>query len=376
MFYGFTFAIGVESDGSDITQYVDILKNYYSNNLTTFTGLLVEHFDKGEFDFYIVVVTYIVSIFTDNYVYLTLVFAIVFGYFSSRNIKLLLENSNPSFGFIAILILLFFFVNPIFNINGVRFYTALQMFTYGFLHFIIKKDKKYLVFCFLTPIIHFSFYLAILIFSIAYLLRNNTFNVFVLYLVSILASEIFSNELISSFFSSVGFSAVDDRTNLYTNKELIDLYIDYNVTALNWYIEYLNKILSYTINFLVITVYAYLGAIIHNNKFYKEFWGYAVSIMAIGNFLSQHFVIGRYYYLGLSIIIPFFIVILSDPLSKSYFRRLGLFRNAITYSIIFFCLITFRIGLYSLSTSTFLSNPILVFFIDKHLSINDLIKGL
>lgn len=374
-YYGMTFAISLESAESDINRYIDYLNKLHDANLS-FVQALQEHILLGEFDFYVLILTYFVSIFTDNYLFLTISFAFIFGFFLSRNLLLLLNHSNTKNSFIVVLLFLFFFINPIFNINGVRYYTALQIFVYGFLSYFYSNNKRFLLLCLCTPLVHFSFYLAILFLIVAFLVKKRTHLLFYFFIMSVFASELLNNESISKFFSLFGISFFEERTIGYTDQEIINQYLDLNTTKVNWYIEYLNRVLSISLNLTIILIYYFKRKVLENKAFYENYWGISIALLGIGNFLSQHFVIGRFYYLGVLFILAFLIDFLSLEENKDFYKRIGFTKMAIMIGFSFYIFIIFRNGLYSMSLSTVLFNPIVSLFIEKHISLNDIIKGL
>jgi len=374
MYYGMTFALSIESLDNDIVRYQEMLLNIRADKLS-FTNILSEHLLSGEFDLYSITVAYIASLFSSSINVLTFLFSIIFGYFLTRNIYLIQTKSDLKNPFILVLIVLFFFLNPIHNINGARFYTALQIFVYGILYFIHTKKKKYLLFCLLTPIIHFSYYLPIIILIFSSLLRKFPKIIFYFFVVSIVSSELLTNEIISNFVSKIGVSVFEERTIGYTDKELIDLYLEDNSTNLNWYIKYLNYFLKIGLNILVISVYFLRIKTILKNDFDKQFFSISLFVFSLGNFLSNHFVIGRFYSLGALLIVSFMIYFLSKSENKYFMYRIGFLRHIVMTCLLIFSIVGIRTWLFSMSLSTIFLNPIFSIFIENHVSINDLLRG-
>src|SRR3954469_8515365 len=85
IFFGFTFAIGNESQGSDITRYVAQYQSFYGHELTLDDS--IEIFKKSEdADVMRVSLALLLSRFSSSSVVLTTVYALIFGFFYSRNI--------------------------------------------------------------------------------------------------------------------------------------------------------------------------------------------------------------------------------------------------------------------------------------------------
>jgi hypothetical protein len=155
--------------GADIGRYVIQLQELFSNGVSYAQAFAL----NPRLDIYQMTVTYIVSRFTDNGHVLFLVFGIVFGYFYSRNIWFVLSKvPNVKSGYISILVALLFLVCPIWNVSGVRMWTALHMFVYGALHYFLEGDKKKIIWTLLSVTIHYTFVIPIIIF-VAYVLLPN-----------------------------------------------------------------------------------------------------------------------------------------------------------------------------------------------------------
>ena len=85
-YYGYTFAIGFESEGSDINRYVTEIRELYGYPLDWIS--IVNYYNSlNEIDLYRVFMAVSLSRFTDSQRVITLFYALVFGYFYSRMLK-------------------------------------------------------------------------------------------------------------------------------------------------------------------------------------------------------------------------------------------------------------------------------------------------
>ena len=151
-FYGYTYNYIGESD-----------MPRYANEFTristwSFERLLFE-FSSGNYsDFYTITLSYIVSRFTTDlklYIaFATLIYSLF--YFKSIHIIFNLVPKNKSILCHLLLFSIFFYI-PIFYVNGLRFYTSFYVFIYAILNIFIKKDIRYYIIAFVTPLIHISF---------------------------------------------------------------------------------------------------------------------------------------------------------------------------------------------------------------------------
>lgn len=125
-------------------------------------------------DIYFHCVAYPVSKFTDNYHFLFLAFAVIFGYFMLKSLHFLVRENKYDNRLVSLLLLSLFVTNGIFNINGMRFWTATWIATYALLNILVDKKRSYLLLLLITPLIHSSFYFLLIIYLI-YIFTNKRF---------------------------------------------------------------------------------------------------------------------------------------------------------------------------------------------------------
>src|SRR5699024_3364969 len=141
-FYGFSFAIGAESQGSDIVRYVAELQ-YLHGIPITFSFAVNYFLQSGEIDIVRTIIALVVSRFTGSQAVLTLIYGIIFGYFCSRNMWFVLERFEGRMRPITILLFsCFFLVIPFWDINGFRMWTAAHIFIYGLLPFLFDGKRR------------------------------------------------------------------------------------------------------------------------------------------------------------------------------------------------------------------------------------------
>lgn len=178
-------------------------------------------FDEGEKDFYVTALSFIVSRFTNNYHYIFAIFAMVFGYFMLKSLKILTDEinfkSNSLYCFL--LAVIFIMSNSIFNINGIRFWTAAWMGVYCILQIFLFDKKRYFLLALLTPFVHVSFFVYIAIILLAYFTRRFQGFWFVLFVISFFLSS-FAKEVLK--IAEQMLPAFISRTiNLYTDQDVI-----------------------------------------------------------------------------------------------------------------------------------------------------------
>lgn len=226
-FYGYIFTIPPNSNidagayrdyFQDIRQlhisFVEVLGSLYSS----------EGIDgKVSYDIFQPLLSFLVAQFTDNYHIFYLFVGLVFGFFFSRNIWLLIEKCNDriKLGAATIIILLFFIIPP-WLIQSVRFNTASLIFIYGVLLFYFNKDKRGLWLSGLSILVHFSFIFPVLLLLFKQLLlrKNNYKWLFWAYVITIPLS-ILSMEAFGDVASNILPDIFQAKIDAYTSEQMI-----------------------------------------------------------------------------------------------------------------------------------------------------------
>lgn len=189
--FGYTFL--AENKYADSYKYIEEFKA--SNELSASTYFKELHYyftlNSKTKDIYVLTCNFLISAFTRNYHILMAFYAAVFAFFYLKSFRFIVKRPEFSMTFACyILAFLFTFSNPIFNINGVRFWTAGWIAVYSLFQIIVNKKINYLILAFFTPIIHIS-YLSFIIVIIIYLLLKGMENVWMIaYLVSFFVTNI------------------------------------------------------------------------------------------------------------------------------------------------------------------------------------------
>jgi len=249
--------------------------------------------EGGIIDIYQPVVTYFLSIFTGDARWLFFIFAIVFGFFYSRNCWLLLEKIPKKLD-IPLILLLFYFILicPIWSINGVRMWTAFHVFVYGALPFLFNGDKSKLIFCFLSLFIHFSFVFPLGILIVYYFIPKSLNFFLILYLISFFMREL-DIEQIREFLVSNAPSFLSDRAVGYTNEAYIQ-QVKEQKSEMNFYVDGSYIISQWLITALLVVVCIWGRKLIQNSPKLLDLTCFSLFIYAISNILSVIPAIGRF----------------------------------------------------------------------------------
>ena len=130
-------------------------------------------FESNIKDIYTLTVNFFVGRFTNNYHWTYFIYAAVFGFFYIKSLKIFLRYNNVSNNIVFyVLLFMFCYSNPIYNINGVRFWTAAWIGVYVALSVFVDKNYKKLPLLILLPLVHGTSVIWVAIMAIALLLNR------------------------------------------------------------------------------------------------------------------------------------------------------------------------------------------------------------
>ena len=195
------------------------------------------------------------------------VIAAIFGYFYLKSISIAYakyvkkKNSNTLFYLLIFVLIL----NPIFYINGFRFYTAVWIFFFGTYNFVLYRQKKYLWLCFLSCLFHFSFIVPSLVLLLYYIFGNKNKLYYIFFLLSF-----FIGDIILVLFSQISpflAEGVSAKSSRYINSDSIELFSSINETKVRgvWFAFIAGKTLKYYI------IYLFIYTRIKSKKVFKNF---------------------------------------------------------------------------------------------------------
>ena len=374
VFYGFTLGISKEtSNNADISRYIYELKQMYQKNLSL--GQVADLYQNNkDIDIARLTIVITVSRFTDYAPILTAIYGLIFGFFFSRNVWFILDRLKGKIKPLTILFLItFILVNPFWNINGFRFYTAAQVFIYGLLPFLFDGKKKGILISSLSFLVHFSFLLPIMVLFVYIIFGNRTIIYFAFFLASTVVSEIEIGRF-NSFVDANTPKALSERTSVYRSDRYVNEYrtgTESFVQNSSWHAKYYMKALNWALTALLILLFFKRKVLLHMSKQLRNSLCFTLLIWGFANVLSSLPSGGRYYtiaYLSLLPLIIFYI----------HYINVNRFSNRLTTLaipfLLFFCIVAAREGLYTLTLNTFISNPLVAIFADYSFSINDFIK--
>lgn len=289
-------------------------------------------FDSNIKDIYTLTINCIVGHFTSNYHWTYLVYAAVFGYFYIKSLKIFLNKEQilNNIAFYALLFM-FCFSNPIFNINGVRFWTAAWIGVYVSLSLFIEKDYRKLPLFLLMPIIHGSSIIWVVIIVIAWLLQRFQSFAIVMYVASAFVSAVSYLNILQDYAYLLP-QFMQNQIWSYTESEMALERLSGHSQYGKAYADFLIALPAY-FQILMSVLIIVNRKQINQNKDSESLLTITLILAAITNFLSGIPSMGRFK----AFVIPFLIILWSSNYSilKKYNKILYLVPIIYAYSLLY-----------------------------------------
>jgi membrane protein len=314
-------------DGADGGRYVlDLISMHV--NVHSFTDVAKVFYDGSTLDVYQKTLTFIVSRFTDNGHVLFFFFAVVFGFFYSRNIWYVLDKLPEKFNkYLWVLILFYFLVCPIWLINGVRMWTATHVFVYGAMPYVFERNKSKLIWCLASILVHHSFIFPILILVIFSLIPQNSkiskktlTLLFLFYLVSLFVKTVNLTALADTLTQYLP-DYYDNRITGYVNEDALERRLD-AATQLSWHVSFAQQVGYWIIQILIIMSFFALNKVINKSKWIIPLFMFSLLMYGASNILSYVPSGGRYLIIAQMFMIPSLLLILTRVQLHSYLKTL------------------------------------------------------
>lgn len=378
VFYGFTFGTAQEtSTGSkiaDIARYSNELKDLYQQDLS-FEQIVKLYRDNEDIDIVRLTLAIAISRVSDNQQILTAIYGLIFGFFYSRNIWFVLERIKGKIKPVALFLLIaYVLVDPIWNINGFRFHTAVQIFIYGLLPFLFDGKKKGIIISSLSFLFHFSFLLPIGVLLIYFLVGNRTIIYFVFFVATILTSNINIGG-VNEIIDENAPDALAERTATYRSEDRVENFREGTGFADNsdtvWYAVYYLKALYWSLMAFLIFLFFKRKKLQQNSQRLFDSFSFTLLLWGVANIMNTLPSGSRFLAVAALSALPLIIFYIQQEPNEKYLSKKVKMASP---ALLLFIIISIRMGLYSLSVNTFLANPIIVLITDYNFALNDLIK--
>lgn len=371
-FFGFSFVLVPES-GADSMRYANELKLLHEMPVALDTYFSQIYNEEGsKLDVYQPLLTWLVSQFTGNYQWLFGIYALVFGYFWFKSIRLartLLPNRLNSF--FVVLLLFFALINPIWSINGVRMWTAVGIFFYGILTIHFLDNKKGYLLLVLPLFIHFSLTIALVLYIAYRVLPTKNFRIlYIVYTFTFFVGEL-NLDIIRNYFELLpGF--VQSRQS-YLNEEYV-AGIKESREQLAIHITLYNTLLKYVIIVMISWIFfSFLNKKTVKFSKFTQFFTMTLIFSAFSNLANQIPSGGRFIVLSNLMVVFSFIWYLSDKIKGNIPAVLQKMSVVVLFFIV---VVQIRIGADYFGAFLFIGNPIINLFIQDTTPFIDFIKAL
>lgn len=326
-------------EGADSARYQMDLINFYGDNSSLFGILAKYRIEHNMMDFYQPIVTYFISRFTDNAHVLFAVFALVFGFFYSRNVWYILDKlPNNKQGIFIVLTILFFLICPITQINGVRMWTALHVYVYALMPYLLDRDKSKLWCLALAPLIHFSF-LYVSLLGLVYVMLpermktgSRTLQIVALStFIATLAVNSLNMDAVGGMLMEYSPESYESRIELYVNQDLADRNAE-GAALSNWYIAVSGILKKWTIAVLLIFLFPCMKKYFKGENGLNRLYLFALFLGAFANIMSLIPSGGRFQILSMMFMVPVILLsIMWIPKADSYY---GMTKTAMLFLLI------------------------------------------
>lgn len=364
--------------GSDAGRYVLELMKMCDSNITLSQILGQYQIDPDTMDLYQPVLTLFISRFTDNGHVLFGAFAIVFGFFYSRNIWYILEKlPNRRLGYLFVLVTLYFLVCPITAINGVRMWTATHVYVYAMMPYILERDKSKIWWVLLTPLIHFSF-LYVALFAVAWFLlpyklksQSSLFHYIglMLFVVSLFVNTLNLNA-VGGMIAEYSPESYEGRIEGYVNEDVAIRNAEAQ-SLNNWYVGVSGSILHWCYNLLLLAMLPCLKLNFKSNYGLMQLFVFSLFLGSIANIMALIPSGGRFQILSQMFKVPLILLVVMNIPPRDVFRKCVNFATL-------FLLVPFVVELRRLfdffSITAIFGNFITVFFWENNVSLIRIIK--
>lgn len=261
---------------NDFEEYVKTSSNRFYNAIGDYINL------QGSLDFYKDTVCYVVSRFTENYHVMFFVVSLVFSFFCLKSLKYFITNENFSNTISCFILLYLFLANQIFNINNFRFYTAAWIAVFALFKWLIDGKKHYVLFLFVTPFFHGSFFLIPIIY-ILYLAFGSSYK----YLTIVFVLSVFFSELSLELFRNLieympSESALALKMSVYTDENYV-YKINEGGSGFIWIVRLFELFTRILVNMLVVILIVNYNKYIKGTNF-QQLFHFMLLIMSFANF--------------------------------------------------------------------------------------------
>lgn len=372
IYFGFSFVIPENIKGAaDSARYAAKLEVLH-NDPVSFNQLKEMFYSKesGVVDIYEPLVTWFVSLFTGNTSILFAAFATVFGFFYAKNTWIILNRIDKIDSVLLVLFIMeFVLVNPIWNINGVRMWTAAQIFIYGAFRIFLEGKRAGWLWVGTSVFVHFSFAFPVALLILFSFLPLNLAILFLFYFFTLTIAEI-DLKVVKNLLAVLP-DFLQGRVTGYTNEE----YATGMKSAANnysWHVVLANQSLKWIKNFWILILFIFKKQWIVENPIVMKIFGLALFIGGFANVTSLIPSGGRFTLLANVLFFAVFTLLVS----KDYFKNIQLLKRLTVPFLLFSIVFSIRMGFDYMGFTAIFGNPLIAAFVNEQIALIDFVKWL
>jgi len=368
-YFGFTFVI--TGYGFDAERYAQELVSFHQAGLTVREFFQLLYITGSDYiDIVQPLITYTISLFTDNSSVLFTVFALIFGYFYSRNLWFLFDRIKGNIsGNLLIFLLAYALICPIWYINAIRMWTAAHVFLYGLLPYLIDGKKKNLLWSFSSVLFHFSFLFPVLILLGYLTLKNRPVLFFVFSIITLSISEL-NLEFFRGLFAYLpGF--MESRTS-YLDPEgargLSELRQE-----LSWYLKFTEQALKFIGFVFAIAILPKRKILFKNRPELLNLFSFSLWMYGWSNLSRLIPSGGRFGTLADMIMMSFLVFFIAEFYKDKVFRYLNFIAIP---ALLIFIVVSLRVGSDTFGLYAILGNPVIASIYNDTVPLIEFVKNI
>lgn len=365
-FFGFTL-ISTALETSDSFQHrISFLHSHDYGGLLTY--IKIQFLEHG--DVVIPLLKYLVRSLSDNSDIFFALIGFLFMLFLSVNyvfLRYTIQGLRKT-GVIGICLgISFLTIYSLVSINAVRFPLASQIFIYGMICFVQKREKRGAVFLILSGFTHLGLWIPVFVFGIVFISKQRLlfFSILLLILGWIPYNFISSQSFFDSL-SSTNVKAVSKRKN-YANEKYINKSLK-GASGKNWYVNFRFKFLLLNFSLIILLIYRRFKSQLGSSPFIMFF---ITGTLLIGfGLLFENTIhsFRRYYLVGMLISI-----IGIAPIFANNWKLPNLLRYSFIFAVGIYSIVEVRTFFYFTSLDFIVSNPIVAILVKSDFALENLL---
>lgn len=247
---------------------------------------------------------------TDSPNIMMAIVGLVAGIFILKLIRRFLSDyTMPYNGIVYIIfVMLFILISPV-HIGGIRYITALAIFSYSALRFVVDKKNWWIIGILLSPLIHFSFLILVVLALLVRIIRLNWTILFwptvLMCIVSMFIDTSAWSGTINEIETYIGDNAITNRAEMYADEET-EIYFSKSLTT---QVMSIQKIVSSVYMLFMLLFLKSNSSKLSGDKYTQYVLYLSLSFLLLGYTLTTFSIVGsRYLKFGL---ILFYLFILN-----------------------------------------------------------------